>query len=132
MVSANGFEDPGCLSSSDAVFDVSSSSQQSAEFDAIFGGGVASTSNSGYLLAPMGAESASATPNQSAELFFTPGNVSSSSVGGFPGSFPGMGGDNFDLPPLPDSVDPLPPTGQGGVSSYGGSFITFGSTRTQH
>ena len=140
VVSANGFEDPGCLSSSDTVFDVSSSSQQSAGFDAIFGGGVASTSNSGYLPAPMGAESASATPNQSAESFFTPGNVSSSSVGGFPGSFPGMGGgaegeedlDDFDLPPLPDSVEPLPPTGQGGVSSYGGSFVTFGSTRTQH
>lgn len=137
MASANRLgETLGDLSSSDAVFNVSSSSQQSTEFDTIFGGSMASSTNSGYLPAPMGAESASAMPNQSTESssFFTPGNVSSSSAGGFPGSFPGMADmgkddlDDFELPPLPDSLDPIPPTGQGGVSSYGGSFVTFGRT----
>jgi hypothetical protein len=123
------------LSSSDTAFNVSSSS---TGMGTMFGGGVASSTNSGYLPAPTGVESGgSAAPNQSSDSFFVPGNVSSSSTGGFPGSFPGMGGggteddlDDFDLPPLPDSMEPI----QGGAPNYGGSsgsFVTFGAPRSE-
>ena len=138
------------LSSSDNIFNVSSS-QDGGMFPLINGGGSeieASSTNSGYLPAP--GSSLDVLNQQSATAGATTmtNNVSSSSFGG---SFPGMaapgGGegdldDDFDLPPLPDSMD-QPGAGQvgvagygsggggGGAMGYGGSMVTLGTPKSQ-
>lgn len=138
------------LSSSDAIFNVSSSSSQQQGGGGLgeaTGGDVADTS--GYLPAPSvttGTNPALDVANQQtpeSALLVAGANVSSSSAAG---SFPGMATpasswaegdlDDFDLPPLPDSVEPsgqVGATGYGemGVVGYGGSIVTLSTSRTQ-
>ena len=128
------------LSSSDAVY-VSSSSQQGE----LFNGGnqlLSSTSaaNSEYIPAAMQPDMVSsgfflgAENQNTADSAFNNNNmsagVSSSSASvGVGGVFPGdkMELDDFDLPPLPDVVDPPPPT----MGGYTGSIVTLGTARNK-
>ncbi len=112
------------------------------------GDDVTTPADSGYFPPPM-----TLNFNLEPSPSVPPANVTSSSSGSsgfFPGQSPGMammGGvglsssadevdlDDFDLPPLPDSMGPTEGgvAGYGDVGRYGGSIVTFlGTPRTQN
>ena len=129
------------LSSSDAIFDVSSSSQKSSRGGGYELGGQSTLNgdDSGYLPAPVPPDLVSSdtsslldTSSRNTESAFTPSTNVSSSLDGFPASFEDNL-DDFDLPPLPDSVE-LPTSSRSGDASlfgYGGSIVTFSTPQSK-